>query len=155
MTKQEIQTFTARISQSNRSELVVISYDIITTYIKHAREALSANPGEFVRNIKLAKEVLEELKNALDFNYPEIAGSLMSLYLFLEKQLNACIFKKQDINLDTVLSIIDKLRVGFEKVAAEDVSGAVMSNTETIYAGITYGKGTLEEMYEGKTGFRA
>ena len=48
----------------------------------------------------------------------------------------------------------------FEQVAKQDTSGAVMANTQQIYAGLTYGKGTLNEVsmsLDGNTygGFKA
>ena len=92
--------------------------------------------------------------NALDFNYPQVTNNLMSLYLFIQSRFNKCIFKKQDVNLDVVVRIVDKLQAGFAEVAKEDTTGPVMENTSAVYAGITYGKGTLNEMYEEKNGFR-
>ena len=155
MTREEIQGFTAKISQCNRTELVVISYDIMKVYIRDAKKALAAEDEKlFIWNIKKAKSMLEELMNALDFNYPQVTNNLMSLYLFIQSRFNKCIFKKQDVNLDVVVRIVDKLQAGFVEVAKEDTTGPVMENTSTVYAGITYGKGTLNEMYEEKNGFR-
>ncbi|MBR6638105.1 MAG: flagellar protein FliS [Lachnospiraceae bacterium] len=155
MTREEIQGFTAKISQCNRTELVVISYDIMKVYIRDAKKALAAEDEKlFIWNIKKAKSMLEELMNALDFNYPQVTNNLMSLYLFIQSRFNKCIFKKQDVNLDVVVRIVDKLQAGFAEVAKEDTTGPVMENTSAVYAGITYGKGTLNEMYEEKNGFR-
>ena len=155
MTREEIQGFTAKISQCNRTELVVISYDIMKVYIRDAKKALAAEDEKlFIWNIKKAKSMLEELMNALDFNYPQVTNNLMSLYLFIQSRFNKCIFKKQDVNLDVVVRIVDKLQAGFAEVAKEDTTGPVMENTSAVYAGITYGKGTLNEMYEDKNGFR-
>ena len=155
MTREEIQGFTAKISQCNRTELVVISYDIMKVYIRDAKKALAAEDTQlFIWNIKKAKSMLEELMNALDFNYPQVTNNLMSLYLFIQSRFNKCIFKKKDVNLDVVVRIVDKLQAGFAEVAKEDTTGPVMENTSAVYAGITYGKGTLNEMYEEKSGFR-
>ena len=155
MTREEIQGFTAKISQCNRTELVVISYDIMKVYIRDAKKALAVEDEKlFIWNIKKAKSMLEELMNALDFNYPQVTNNLMSLYLFIQSRFNKCIFKKQDVNLDVVVRIVDKLQAGFAEVAKEDTTGPVMENTSAVYAGITYGKGTLNEMYEEKNGFR-
>ena len=155
MTREEIQGFTAKISQCNRTELVVISYDIMKVYIRDAKKALAAEDEKlFIWNIKKAKSMLEELMNALDFNYPQVTNNLMSLYLFIQSRFNKCIFKKQDVNLDVVVRIVDKLQAGFAEVAKEDTTGPVMENTSAVYAGITYGKGTLNELYEEKNGFR-
>ena len=59
MTREEIQGFTAKISQCNRTELVVISYDIMKVYIRDAKKALAAEDEKlFIWNIKKAKSVL-------------------------------------------------------------------------------------------------
>ena len=155
MTREEIQDFTARVSQTNRSGLVVISYDMILSYIKHAKEELPENPDAFIWNVKQSKGVLEELMNALDFNYPEVAGQLMSLYLFSQKQLNSSIFKRQDVNLASVERIIERLKVAFEEVEKQDTTGPVMTNASKLYVGLTYGKDMKSDIHETKDGFRA
>ena len=47
----------------------------------------------------------------------------------------------------------------FEEVARQDESGPVMENTQQIYAGLTYGKDSLNEVFlqgdENSRGFRA
>lgn len=158
MTGEEIKDFTARVTQSNRSGLVVISYDMILSYINHAKEALaddSATAKEaFIWNLKQAKGVLEELMNALDFNYPEIAGQLMSLYLFAQKQLNSSIFKRQDVSLSAVERIIERLKAAFEEVEKQDTTGPVMTNVSKLYVGLTYGKDMKNDIHDTKDGFR-
>ena len=42
---------------------------------------------------------------------------------------------------------IEKLRAGFEGIKGQDTSGPVMQNVQQVYAGLTYGKGTLNEAY--------
>ena len=46
MKQEQVQIFTRRISQSNKSGLVVIVFDIIFAYIKEAKECLSADDYE-------------------------------------------------------------------------------------------------------------
>jgi flagellar protein FliS len=43
--------------------------------------------------------------------------------------------------------VIEKLRVGFEGIKNQDMSGPVMQNVQQVYAGLTYGKGKLNETY--------
>jgi flagellar protein FliS len=45
---------------------------------------------------------------------------------------------------EEVLQILMK---GFEGIVKEDKSGPVMQNTGQIYAGLTYGRGVLNETY--------
>ena len=41
--------------------------------------------------------------------------------------------------------MLKKLRKSFEDVAAQDDSEPLMSNTQDVYAGLTYGRGSLNE----------
>ena len=56
-------------------------------------------------------------------------------------------------------NMMDNLRTGFEKLHEIDDEGPVMQNAHQVYAGLTYGKGTLNESLEGadysKRGFLA
>ena len=67
--------------------------------------------------------------------------------------------QKQPELLDGVAEIFEKLLTGYQKVSEEDTSGPVMKNTQQVYAGLTYGRGTLNEMYvnmnESRRGFMA
>lgn len=54
---------------------------------------------------------------------------------------------------------MESLHSAFEEVAKQDTSGAVMQNTQQVYAGLTYGKGKLNEVFmngnERSRGFMA
>jgi len=50
-------------------------------------------------------------------------------------------------SLESAVSVLQKLLTGFEGVSKEDTSGPMMRNTQQLYAGLTYGKGTLNETY--------
>ena len=52
MTTEEIKSYTMRISQSTRTELVVITYEIIINYIESAKESLAEEDiSKFVFNV--------------------------------------------------------------------------------------------------------
>lgn len=158
MKNERLKTYTARITQASKSELTVIMYEIIMEDIKEAREAsLKGEKELLVKELKHASKFLNELMSTLDFSY-KISFELMSLYIYLNKLILSSIAKEKDYQLDTVLSILNKLLLAFKEVAKSDNSGPVMMNTEQIYAGLTYGKGTLNEMYldgQGNRGFMA
>ena len=55
---------------------------------------------------------------------------------------------------EKTIKLLDSLKESFEKLAAQDDSGPAMSNTQSVYAGLTYGKGTLNESTSsGNRGF--
>ena len=145
MKKELIQDFSLRISQASKTELVVIMYDIILEDIKAAKEALQQENKElFAHELKHAGRMINELMGALDYTYP-VSYQLMSLYIFLNKQLIDA-KREQDVKmLDDATDIVGTLREGFSSISALDYSGPLMQNTQQVYAGLTYGKGTLNE----------
>lgn len=157
MTKQEINAFTGRISVATRSELIVIMYEIGKNYVLSGVEAYNAGDMDsFIDNIKKAKRLVNELSGSLDYSY-KISYELASLYMYMNKNLSESIVKKECVELDTIVWMLDKLRESFIVVAGEDKSGPVMKNVQTVYAGLTYSKSDLNIICESQynRGFKA
>ena len=57
---------------------------------------------------------------------------------------------RRPIHLDAACEVIRGLMESFEQVAKEDHSGPVMEHSQQLYAGLTYGKGTLNEVSFGE-----
>ena len=96
--------YTARIAQANRSELVVIIYELFLVAMEDARES------------------------------------------YVYEQLIFSVIRQKLVNGDTVKEVMGKLKEAFMQVAKEDKSEPVMENTQQIYAGLTYGKDSLNEV---------
>lgn len=147
MKKEAIRDFTVRVTQASPSELTVILYEMILTEIKEAKEAHeNGDLATFDKELKLAQKYITELQASLNFQHI-ISFDLMSLYLFVNKQIITAIIRREPSTLDSAESIMKKLLVGFEGVSKEDKRGPVMRNTQQLYAGLTYGKGHLNETY--------
>lgn len=147
MNKEALQAFTVRVTQASKSELIVILYEMILTEIKDAREAYqNGDLVTFDKNLKRAQKYMNELISPLDYHYP-ISFDLLQLYLYVNKRIITAIIKRNPVSLDSAESVLQKLLVGFEGVAKEDKSGPMMRNTQQLYAGLTYGKGRLNETY--------
>lgn len=145
MNKEDIKGYTNRVIQANKSELIVILYDIILQDLKEAREYLAAGQmEEYQKSCDHSCRAVNELIVSLDFQY-SISAELFRLY----KYVNGCVTKaktsKQDELLEKAYSTMDKLRSAFVQVASLDKSEPVMQNTEQVYAGLTYSKGNLNE----------
>lgn len=147
MTQEQIQTYTLRVSQASPCELVVIMYDIILDDVRNARTAKNAgDTKQYQDELSHAVKFVNELMGALDFSQP-ISFRLMSLYIYVNKMLvKARVSGKWD-SLNDVELVIEKLRAGFEGIKDQDTSGPVMQNVQQVYAGLTYGKGKLNETY--------
>lgn len=148
MEKEMIKDFSVRIAQASKTQLVVITYEIITKYLEEAEKCYDeGDMDKFKFNIKKAKQFVNELQSNLDFNY-RLSFELMSLYLFINKCLVRASVRKSTENLKECKNIINSLKDAFEKVALTDKRGAAMPNGEQVYVGLTYGKGsTINEVY--------
>lgn len=147
MKKEAIKEFTVRVTQASRSELTVILYEMILTELKEAKEAYGQGDlAAFDKELKLAQKYVTELQATLNYSY-DISYELLSLYLYVNKRIITAIIRKNPDTLDSAESVLKKLLTGFEGVSNMDKSGPMMRNTQQLYAGLTYGKGYLNETY--------
>ena len=56
--------------------------------------------------------------------------------------------------LSHVEMIMTKLHEAYKEISGLDTSGPVMANTQTVYAGLTYGRNSLTENLDGQGGDR-
>ena len=154
-----MQAFTARITQASKTELVVIMYEIILADLDSARSYHDKEDYEmYGRELKHGQRILNELMVTLDYRY-ELSGQLMSLYIFINKTLITAMLQKKAELLAQAQAVLTIIMEGFKGIRKEDLSGPVMQNTQQLYAGLTYGKGMLNEVYlnpnEQSRGFKA
>lgn len=148
MDAEKKQEFTRRISQSNRSELVVIQYEILDAYLEDARLEYERNDYEaFTEAVKKADRVLAELSGALNFKYG-LAGELYALYNFARRALMSSIIRKNCDGIADAERTLAPLWEAFRQIAAQDTSEPLMRNAQQVYAGITYGKENLKESFQ-------
>ena len=147
MTKEEKNVFSLRIANSSKTELIVITYDIIINYVNAATHAYSVEDLDLVVfNLQKAKQFLNNLSSCLNFEYG-ISYELMNLYIYVNNCFVRDIAKRNPESAETIKSVIEKLRASFEVVSANDTSGKVMKNSEKVYVGYTYGRtSTLNEV---------
>lgn len=158
MTKECKQQFTLRITQANKTEMIVILYEMILTYMSDAEEELEkAEIAGFREALRKTRGCFGELLASLNLEY-ELAGRLLSLYLYCNRELIKAEIRKDAEHLTHVRSVIEKLLAAYRELAGQDTSGPVMQNSQTVYTGLTYGKNKLSEdvTEEGTNrGFRA
>ncbi len=159
MTQELKSAFTKRITQANKSEIIVILYEILFTYLEEAKKALSGEKDYDTANdaLRRASQVLEHLKDALDFKY-ELAGQLFPLYVFAQKEMAKAMYLADPQMIDTIEGLMRPLQEAFIEVAAKDGTGSVMKNTEKVVAGYTYGRSDINEAmadYDSSRGFFA
>lgn len=145
MTKEQISTYTMRISQANTSALAVILYDMVLDCIRDGIHQYEA--GEipaFESNMGKAQTFLQELMG-MSKTDSQTGCDVMSLYLFMNKQLLMSIVKQQPVNLEECITYLERLRASFEEISKRDMDAPLMEHTQQVYAGLTYGRGYLNE----------
>lgn len=146
MDSEKRKAYTTRISQANRSELVVIIYELLLDSLADARQAFGKEDFDTADvELKQAQGLVCELRGSLNFEYP-VSYRLVSLYRYINEQLVKSITRKKDVNLDSCERVISSLKDSFEEVSKQDTSGPVIENGQQVYAGLTYGKGSLNEV---------
>lgn len=143
--KEKLNAYAARVAQANRSELVVIIYEAFLDSVEEGTRLL--NEGDIAgcrREIERARGFLTELMGSLDFSY-EISHYLRRLYVFAYEELCQGVAERDGERFSHAAHIVQELLPAFRQVADQDESKPVMENTETIYAGLTYGRGSLNE----------
>ncbi len=148
MKKEQILEFTRRISQANRSGLVVVIYDIFFAYLAEAGEAAERKDQEAYKDaLRGGQRAVGELMQSLDFSY-ELAVELYRIYVYCRDLLAGAIYKQDIADARTAERLMRRLYDGFVQAAAQDMSAPLMKNTQQVYAGYTYGRDDLVETFD-------
>ncbi|MBE6023025.1 MAG: hypothetical protein E7231_07305 [Cellulosilyticum sp.] len=143
----------SNIVNASRGELLCITYELLLEQIELAIK--SEEIEERVRLTQKAIKILQMLVGDLDFTI-ELSKELFRIYVYVQGQLIKG--KKETEALKEAYKLIQKIYEGYKKITKEEeCKKPVMQNTETIYAGLTYGRETLNEMAMGEInrGFKA
>lgn len=158
MTDELKKEFTLKITRANATELVVILYDIVLVYIKEAGEFWGRdNKDGYLQSLRKIRNCIGELMESLNLEY-EMARNMYSLYVFFLKEIVKAETKQEGYTyLESIKPMIESLRNAYNQVALDNKSGPLMQNTQTVYAGLTYGRKDVNVNLEqlSNRGFRA
>lgn len=145
MTRELKQELTLRITQANKTQLITILYEMTLLYVDEAEEALEADDrAAFKAAVRKIRGCMNELISSLHLEY-ELAQNLLQLYLYVNRELVKASAHFDRENLEHVRLVIGELHKAYRQIESQDRSGPVMGNTQTVYAGMTYGRNTLTE----------
>lgn len=145
MTAEQKKEFTRKITQANSAQLIVILYDIALVYVKDAIAFMEKGDMANARiQADFAKKSIEEMIHNLHFEY-ELATVLHQLYLSMKKSLRDGILDNKKELLISVKNNLQKLRDAYDSIVSADESAPVMSHTQSVVAGLTYGRNSLNE----------
>lgn len=145
MTAEQKKEFTRKISQANATELIVILYDIALVYVNESIRLMEEdNMAEAKIQADFAKRCIEEMIANLHFEY-DLATVLHRIYLSMKKSLRDGVLEKNKEPLISVKNNLVTLRNAYDQIASQDTSAPVMGHAQTVVAGLTYGKHSLNE----------
>ena len=145
MTKELKQEYTLRTTQANKTQLITILYEMILLYIDEAKDALDIDSrADYKMAVRKIQGCVNELMNSLHLEY-DLAQKLLQLYLFINRELAQASIHYDMEHLEHVRMVIGELQKAYKKIESQDLSGPVMGNSQTVYAGLTYGRSTLTE----------
>ena len=142
MTKECKQQFTLRITQANSTQLIVILYEMTLQYLADGEQAV--DDAGLVEAVHRARGSIKELLNSLHREYSP-AGELSRLYLFCLRRLAVCEVRRDRTILEEIRKVIAPLCDAYRQIQYQYTSGPVMNNSQTVYAGLTYGRNQLTE----------
>ena len=146
--------FQRRLSQCNKGEMIIIMYDILFAYLEEAKEEHSKSNYEGYKDaIKQGQKTLDMMIQALDFQY-DISKELHRLYATSKTFLAKAIYQNRIDGICEAEEILKRLYQGFVEAAKSDNSAPLMQNVQKVYAGMTYGRTSLNEnMMDNNRGF--
>lgn len=144
MTREQIQEFTRRTTQENHSGLILVLCDMEQVYVSDALAAYADDMDGYMKNIELARKTHNELMGCFDMANAQ-ARKVVGILRFIYGKLVASVVKRKPQELERCMGMMGRLRIGFEHLHEIDTDGPLMKNTHQVYAGLTYGKGVLNE----------
>jgi len=145
MTDEQKKRFTARISQANKTELVVILYEMTDCYLEEGITAMAAGETQEVETaFARTRGCINELLCSLHPEY-EVANHLKRLYMYCLRRMVYAETHMDEEATKEVRSIFSRLGSAYKEAVKDDDSPAQMQNTQTVYAGLTYGRSGVAE----------
>ena len=145
MTIERKQEFTLKISEANKTQMITILYEMVIEYLDEAIALeKEGNRDEAMVSLQRATGCIDELIHSLNLEY-ELARNLYSIYIFSRKELLAAGATGNGERIGRVRKNFDLLHSTYLELEKMDTSEKLMGNTQKVYAGLTYGRYSLNE----------
>ena len=145
MTQERKKEYTLRITQANKTQMITILYEMVLDYTKEARDAISIGDKDLA-NLKLgyAQSCIDELIRSVNLNI-DLGKMLHQIYIFSKKELMICGINYSIHRIWKVEQNFRALHAAYKEIESEDTSAPTMENTQSVFAGLTYGKYSINE----------
>lgn len=145
MTAEDMQVFTRRIANANKTEMMVILYDIALTYIDDALLALTeGDKKKFRLQVVRVKDTVRELMNSVNPSV-EPGRTILSVYIFCNGELTKAYADCDKTGIENVKKLMLIFRDAYAECAKKDTDTSVMEHAEVVYTGLTYNKNSYSE----------
>lgn len=132
----------SNVVNASQEELLCITYELLLEQIDLAQKCEEIEERKL--HTEKAIHILQMLAGDLNFEY-DIAKELFRIYVYVQGLL---INGKYTEKLEEAYRLIHKIYLGYKQITEEMLASgreSVMQNAEKVYAGLTYGKGTINE----------
>ena len=118
------------IMTASSVDLIIMLYDALKKNIVLGRRAIGRNDvqGSHKHLIK-AQEIVSELINSLDMNYP-ISEELLAIYDFVLRNVEKANIHKDEAPLEPLLEILDSLREAWKEISATNKGSMYMQEVQ-------------------------
>ena len=145
MTLEKKQEFTLKISEANKTQMITIIYEMVIYYLDEAIDNIGiGRKDDAIKSLMRAQNCIDELIRSLNMDY-ELAQNLYQIYIFSKKELIVASATYSIHRIWRVLKNFKNLHEAYEELEKEDTSERLMGNTQKVYAGLTYGRYSLNE----------
>ena len=111
-------------------DLIVILYDALKKNIILGKRGIARSDAHGAhKHLMKAQEILTELVNSLDMNYP-IAEELLSLYEYFLKNLEDANLRKDPEPLEPVIDMVDTLRSAWDEISKTNKGSLYVSEEQ-------------------------
>lgn len=141
-----------RVATANDAQLVVIIYEGLIGRINTAIEDIDdGNREKLNTSINKIREILAELLTTLKGD-SEIASNLRSIYVYINKLVTEAEIKEDKTKLTEAIKVINPIYEAWQELGqkgevavASDKDNIPNKSKPSIVAGMTYGKGQLND----------
>lgn len=156
MSNEKKQEFTLKISQANKTQMIVILYEMTLAYMSDAKDAYAEKDHHnYRRALCHTRGCINELISSLNFEY-DIAVNFLQLYIFITKELARAEIRMRIQHVENAEKIIREFLRAYRELCLQDNSRPLMENAEIVYSGLTYGRKQILDSLSHSTdrGFR-
>lgn len=135
----------SRVAQANPAQLVEIVFEGLLDTINEAIVSIKDNDeNKLKKSVYKAREIIAELLSTVQ-GQSEIAQNLKIMYIFLNKLITEGEIERDIEKLEKAVKIVTPLYEAWGELGAKEVAVATENKGPSIVAGVTYGKGQLND----------